>query len=101
NADWDSNDLIILVPSPGQTNGGLLVLTGSVKASIAGQITAVRTRLSTCVTATNSVTEPQCAAGARMILGSNIFDVTSRTLATPIPVNAGQFIQVTVVLSFS
>jgi hypothetical protein len=30
-----------------------------------------------------------------------VFDVTSRTLTTPIAVDAGQFVQVTVVLSFS
>jgi hypothetical protein len=101
NADWDNNDLVVLVPPPGQTNGGLLVMKGSVRAAVAGQITAVRTRLSTCVTTQGFVTEPQCAADSRMVLASNVFDVTSRTLTTPIPVDAGQFIQVTVVLSFS
>jgi hypothetical protein len=101
NADWDSNDLIVLVPTPGQANGGLLVLKGSVKSSNAGQITAVRTRLATCVALTNSENETTCASGARMILAANVFDVTSRTLTTPIAVDAGQFVQVTVVLSFS
>jgi len=100
-ADWDSNDLIVLVPPPGQANGGLLVLKGTVKTSIAGQITAVRTRLSTCNPVTDTVSEVNCPASARMVLSTNVFDVTSRTLTTPIAVDAGQFVQVTVVLSFS
>lgn len=102
NADWDSNDLMVLVPAPGQTNAGFLVLKGSVKTATAGQITAVGTRLSTCVTTQASVSEPQCAAQSRMITTTNVFDVTSHSLTlTPISVDAGQFVQVTVVLSFS
>lgn len=101
NADWDNNDLAVLVPPLGQANAGFLVLKGSVKAALAGQITAVRTRLSTCVTINAPVTEPLCSSGARMVTSPNVFDVTSRTLTTPISVDAGQFIQVTVVLSFS
>jgi hypothetical protein len=101
NADWDSNDLIVWVPPLGQANGGLLVLKGTVKTSLAGQITAVRTRLSTCNPVTDTVSEVNCPASARMVLSTNVFDVTSTGLTTPIAVDAGQFVQVTVVLSFS
>ena len=102
NADWDNNDLTVLVPPPGQSNAGFLVLKGSVKTATAGQITGVRTRLSTCVTIQFSGNEPLCASQARMITASNVFDVTSHSLVTsPISVDAGQFVQVTVVLSFT
>lgn len=95
----DSTDLSVMVPGPGAANQGLLVLKGSVKTSTAGQITGVRTRLATC--SDQTVSETTCAAQAQMSTADNVFDVTSRTLATPIPVDAGQFVQVTVVLSFS
>ncbi len=107
-AGQDSSDLSVSVPAAGQANAGLLVLKGSVTAQFAGQITTVRTRQSSCSPNASQtlgeLTVSQCAAIAYMgIILANpyIFDVTSRTLATPVPVGAGQFVQVTVVLSFS
>ena len=105
-AGQDSSDLSVSVPPAGQANAGLLVLKGSVKAQFAGQITTVRTRQSSCLPSISQgnvveLTESQCAAIAYMLLTPSIFDVTARTLASPVPVDAGQFVQVTVVLSFS
>ena len=106
--EWDNNDLNVSVPQPPDTNAGLLVLKGSVKAAVAGQLSSVRTRLHTCGPDFDinkggwyELTESQCAAKAGLDLAGNVFDLTSRTLGTPIPVTAGQLIQVTVVLSFS
>jgi hypothetical protein len=100
----DSRDLSITVPSANQPNAGSLVLKGSVRAPNAGEITAVRTRQAACLVNNPSIISPAACQPAVAIFDTivpNIFDVTSRTLATPIAVEAGQFIQVTVVLSFS
>jgi hypothetical protein len=101
----DGTDLSVTVPPFGQTNAGFLVLKGSVRATTTGQITAVRTRQGACPAISSTVmVSPLACAQAITVFDtsfSNIFDVTSRTLATPIAVDAGQFIQVTVVLSFS
>jgi hypothetical protein len=105
----DSSDLSVSVPAAGQANAGLLVLKGSVTAQLAGQITTVRTRQSSCLPNASQtlgeLTVSQCAAIAYMgIIQGNphIFDVTAHTITpSPIAVDAGQFIQVTVVISFT
>lgn len=76
-----------------------LALSGTAKAVASGSIATVLTTMTTCsgnVTPTSCTTIP--TINAQFPLG---FNFTTRTLGTPIPVQAGQSVDVTVALSFS
>jgi len=71
-----------------------VVLNGSLVAQLTGNISRVRTFNLYCA---NTTSPAACPAGTAA--GSNM--VTDTTLAAPIPVTAGQQVQVRVVISFS
>lgn len=74
-------------------DGSALVLTGSVTAVFNSSIKYVKTHLGVC---TANVTPGVCLSSA-----FTDFPMTAATLAQPVPVTAGQIIQVTVTITFS
>lgn len=94
-----TNNLPLAESSGGLTltlNNGLIVLTGTTKLTAAGNITQVGTVIFACFT---TVTPAGCAGGLQG--ASTPQNFTSHTLASPIPVQNGQTIDVTVSISFS
>jgi len=87
----------LVVTEPGSGGAPSLTMSGSVgtSAATASQIDIVGTHLMRC----SPSTAPSAPCGAPGIAGTLRF--TSHTLATPIPLQPGQFVQVTVVISFS
>jgi len=71
-----------------------LELTGTVTAGVETNITEVRTWIVLCASGTSP-------CGGWATTGVSPQELTSRTLATPIPVIAGQLVQVKVLLSIS
>jgi hypothetical protein len=86
-------DLTVQVANSG-TSAFSITLSGTAKAAAAGAISNVATNLGACA---KSVGPGACAGQAE----STTFTFTSHALTTPISVQAGQSIDVTVVLTFA
>ena len=86
-------NLTVQSPNSG-ANAFSITLSGTAKATAAGAISNVATNLGACA---KSVGPAACSGQAE----STTFAITSHALTTPISVQAGQSIDVTVVLSFT
>jgi hypothetical protein len=80
----------------GVPSGTSLVLSGSATIAIDGSIASVSTSLGICA---STVTPELCDSG--QAVGNNAPDFTSHSLSPPVPVSAGQIVQVKVTLTFS
>jgi hypothetical protein len=87
---------VALAGSPVPTG---LVLQGTFTADVAGQISGVSTRASVCPTSIAPASP--CANGTPAILTSHFMAVSGPPPVGPIPVTAGQVVQVRVEISFS
>jgi hypothetical protein len=87
-------NLSVQLPGSG-SNAFSIVLSGTATAAAAGSISNVHTNLGACP---SSVSPSACSGSAENSTG---FGFTGQTLTSPISVQAGQSISVTVVLSFT
>lgn len=86
-------NLTVDVPTSGP-NAGKVVLSGSIKTVLSGDILVANTFITSC---SNTVPATSCTFGPPL----SITHLTSKILSSPIPVQANQTMDVTVVISFS
>ncbi|HEY2359962.1 MAG TPA: hypothetical protein VGK36_02515 [Candidatus Angelobacter sp.] len=96
-----SNNLTVTTATPGNSNGSAqLILKGSVAAMFNSSVVVVETGLAHCKrTATAIPTTCAQYGSTPTFLGYETF--SHAALSTPVPVSAGQIIQITITFTFS